>query len=112
MEAIRFFFLFVIVLTVSLSGCSGKAGQQREGYVIEVKANTILIAQDISLERYNELKGVSSEGLIDQGGLGLIWLTYKKSGEFEKGDHVVFWIDGGVNESYPEQASASKVELK
>ena len=89
MKAIKFFFLFVIVLTSSLVGCSGKAGEQRDGYVIEVKANSILIAQNISLERYNEVKDVSSEALIDQGGLGLIWLTYEKAAEFKKGDHVV-----------------------
>jgi hypothetical protein len=111
MKAIKFFILFSIVLLVSLSGCA-KAQDSGEGFILEVNDHSILVAQNISLTKYNELKDVSSEALIDQSGLELIWLTYEKAEEFQKGDHVVFWIDGGVRESYPEQANAKKVERK
>ena len=111
MKAIKFFILFSIVLLVNLVGCA-KAEDPREGFILEVNDQSILVAQNISLVRYNELQDVSSEALIDQGGLELIWLTYEKADEFQKGDHVVFWIDGGVRESSPEQADAKKVERK
>ncbi|MCM3666555.1 YobA family protein [Mesobacillus subterraneus] len=111
MRAIKFFFLIIIVLLVSLGGCA-KAQDSGEGFILEVNDHSILVAQNISLAKYNELKDVSSKALIDQGGLELIWLTYGTTDEFQKGDHVVFWIDGGVRESYPEQADAKKVERK
>lgn len=111
MKAIEFFFLFSILLLVSLVGCA-KAEAPREGFVLEVNDHSILVVQNVSQEKYNELKDVSSEALIDQGGLELIWLTYEKADQFQKGDHVVFWIDGGVRESYLEQANAKKVERK
>jgi hypothetical protein len=111
MKSIKFFFLFSIVLLVNLVGCA-KTQDSREGFVLEVNDHSILVAQNISLVRYKELQDVSSEALIDQGGLELIWLTYEKADEFQKGDHVVFWIDGGVRESYPEQADAKKIERK
>lgn len=109
MKAIKFFFLFSILLLVCLVGCA-KAEDPREGFVLEVNDHSILVVQNVSQEKYNELKDVSSEALIDQGGLELIWLTYEKD-QFQKGDHVVFWIDGGVRESYPEQADAKKLRL-
>jgi hypothetical protein len=111
MKAIKIFFLFSIVLLVNLVGCA-KAQDPREGFILEVNDHSILVVQNVSHEKYNELKDVSSEALIDQGGLELIWLTYEKADEFEKGDHVLFWIDAGVRESYPEQADATKVERK
>lgn len=110
-KAIKFFFVFLIALSVSLAGCANEQ-VSGEGFILEVNDNSILVAQDISLERYNELKGVSSEALIDQGGLKLIRLIYEKSGEFQRGDLVKYWIEGGVKESYPEQAKAKKVERK
>lgn len=111
MKAVKFFFVFFILLSGSLVGCA-KEQVSGEGFILEVNGNSLLVAQNISLEKYKELKDVSSEALIDQGGLKLIWLTYEKSGEFQRGDHVLFWIEGGVKESYPEQAKAKKVEHK
>lgn len=109
MKVIKFFFLFLIVLSVSLAGC---AGGSRTGYVIEIRDNSLLVAQTISLERYNELKDVPSNEWINQEGLGLISVRYEGAEEFEAGDQVKFWLDGGVRESYPEQADAKKVERK
>jgi hypothetical protein len=111
MKSIKFFFLFSIVLLVNLVGCA-KAQDSREGFILEVNDQSILVVQNVSQEKYNELKDVSSGALIDQGGLELIWLTFEKADKFQKGDHVVFWIDGGVRESYPEQADAKKIERK
>lgn len=110
MKAIKFFFLFSIVLLVNLVGCA-KAPDPGEGFILEVNDHSILVVQNVSQEKYNEIKDVTNEALIDQGGLDLIWLEYEKADEFEKGDHVEFWTDGGVRESYPAQADAKKLRL-
>lgn len=114
MKAMQLFFLMLVAISVIAIGCTGKleASDSREGYVLERKEGRILVVQEISLEMYNELKHVSSEALIDQGGLKLIWLSYEKADEFQKGDHVVFWLEGPVAESYPEQGKAKKVEAR
>ncbi|WNF23293.1 DUF3221 domain-containing protein [Mesobacillus jeotgali] len=111
MKAIKLFFAVMMMLAIYLAGCA-KAEEPREGFVLEVKDESILVAQNITMERYNELKDVSSEALIDQGGLDLIWLTYEKAADFKKGDQVQFWLDGDVRESYPAQADARKIEHK
>ena len=111
MKNFKVFFAVMMVLAICLAGCA-KAEETREGFVLEVKEGTVLVAQNVTMERYNELKDVSSEALIDQGGLDLIWLTYEKAADFKKGDQVEFWLDGGVRESYPAQADAKKIEHK
>jgi hypothetical protein len=104
-------FYFLVVAMLIVAGCA-KEQESREGYVLEVSEGSILIIQNITLERFNDVKDVPSEALIDQNGLELIWVTYDKAEEFKKGDHVLFWLDGGVKESYPKQAEAKKVERK
>jgi hypothetical protein len=111
MKGVKFFSVVMVMLVMGLVGCA-KSQDAREGFVLEVKGGSILVAQNITMERYNELKDVSSEALIDQGGLDLIWLTYEKAADFKKGDQVEFWLDGGIRESYPAQGDAKKVELK
>ena len=111
MKRVKYFFVIMVMLAMSVAGC-GKSQDAREGFVLEVEEGSVLVVQNINMERYNELKDVSSEALIDQGGLDLIWLEYDKANQFAKGDHVTFSTDGGVRESYPAQAAAKKIELK
>jgi hypothetical protein len=114
MKAMQFFFLLLVAISVIVIGCTGKleASSSKEGYILEKKEGRILVVQEISQERYNDIKDVSSEALIDQGGLKLIWLTYDNVDQFKKGDHVVFWLEGPISESYPEQGRAKKVEAR
>lgn len=114
MKAMQFFFLLLIAISVIVIGCTGKleASDAKEGFILEKKEGRMLVVEDISKERYEDLKDVSSEALIDQGGLDLIWVSYDKADQFKKGDHIVFWLDGPVAESYPEQGRAKKVEAR
>jgi len=114
MKAMQFFFLLLVAISVIVIGCTGKLenSDSKEGFILEKKEGRILVVQEISQDTYNNIKDVSSEALIDQGGLKLIWLTYDKVDLFQKGDHVVFWTEGPVAESYPEQGRAKKVEAR
>lgn len=103
--------LMVFMLVLGLAACSTEEGS-REGFILEVSDDSILVVQNINLERYKEIKDVSSEALIDQGGLDLIWLDHAEANELQKGDNIEFWIDGNVRESYPAQAKAEKIEHK
>lgn len=111
MKRVTFFTTVIVMLAMILAGCA-KSQDAKEGFVLEVKAGSVLVVQNISEERYNDIKGISSDALIDQGGLDLIWLEYDKANQFDKGDHVTYSTEGGVRESYPAQADAKKIEHK
>ncbi len=94
----------LLLSVILLAGCGAVLGPASgEGYILEVTDRTILVVdQKFENKKWND-----------------IWESYNgraislkvSSGEWEVGQKVKYWIDGGVNESYPEQATAKKVEL-
>ncbi|SDZ46355.1 DUF3221 domain-containing protein [Bacillus sp. 166amftsu] len=107
----KFFIAFtVILLSISLAGC-GKADM--EGIILEVTENEILLSENLSLDKYEEIKNKSiSEIQGEEKGISLIYLAYDNTEEWSKGDEVKVWIDGDVLVSYPEQAKAKRIQLK
>ncbi|MBT2692832.1 DUF3221 domain-containing protein [Bacillus sp. ISL-55] len=103
--------VMVFLLALCLAACS-KEQISGEGFILEVSDEAILVVKNINQERYNEIKDVPGDALIDQGGLELIWLDYEAADGLQKGDHIEFWIDGSIRESYPEQATAKKIIRK
>ncbi|CAM4027272.1 DUF3221 domain-containing protein [Mesobacillus thioparans] len=103
--------LMVFLLALGLAACTNEQ-VSGEGFILEVSEEAILVVKNINQERYNEIKDVPGDALIDQGGLELIWLEYDDAGKLKKGDHIEFWIDGSIRESYPEQATAKRIERK
>ncbi|MFD1039419.1 YobA family protein [Virgibacillus byunsanensis] len=98
--------MFVLIFTVACSE------PDIEGYIIEIDEQRLLVAEDISIEKYEEIKD-KTVNEIDRlsGHISLINLSYDDSSTFEKGDNVRVWIDGGIDESYPAQAGAKKIEV-
>jgi hypothetical protein len=80
------------------------------GYVIKVEDNRILVAENITHEKYELIKNISFEDLMGEG-LSLIYLSYDGDEVFEKGNKVEYIIEGGINESYPAQAKAKKITV-
>ncbi|MBT2678531.1 DUF3221 domain-containing protein [Bacillus sp. ISL-35] len=111
MRIIKRGMLSVLMLILGLAACSNDQ-VSGEGFILEVNDDSILVVQNINQERYKEIKDVPGDALIDQGGLELIWLVYDDTDKLKKGDHIEFWTDGSVRESYPEQATAKKIEHK
>jgi hypothetical protein len=109
MRTIKKGILMLFLLALSLAACSNEQ-ISGEGFILEVSDEAILVVKNINQERYNEIKDVQSDALINQGGLELIWLEYEATDRLQKGDHIEFWIEGSVRESYPEQATAKKIE--
>lgn len=107
--------LFLIVLFVSalLGACTDDADSNpdNEGFVLKIEEDRVLVAKDISSEEYNEVKDKTVSEFEGPDEVPLIYLSYDDANKFDKGDEVEFWIDGGVNDSYPQQAGAKKISL-
>lgn len=103
-----------IIISLSLIGCSKP---DRDGIVLEVTENQILLAEELSPEEYEKIKDkpaseIQNEDVLGDAYYGLIYLTYDNAEKFSKGDEVEVWIDGDIMESYPAQAEAKKIEHK
>lgn len=107
----QFFIAFtVILISISLVGC-GKGDM--EGIILEVTENEILLSDNLSREKYEEIKNKSISEIQEEAkGIPLIYLAYDNKEEWSEGDEVKVWIDGDVLASYPEQAKAKKIQLK
>lgn len=94
------YLVLLLFACLTLVSCDAKdnavKGQiDRKGFIIEV---------DVTGNRV----------LVDDPDKDLIWLTLPSFGDitkYEVDQEVVVWIDGGVNESYPAQATARNIEI-
>jgi hypothetical protein len=100
--------LLSMVFVIVMSGCSTVDNQNPdgEGYVFEISKGRVLILNNVDPEdigkKWNELfESYQGEA---------IWLSTKKS-NLKVGHYVRYWIDGGVDDSFPQQASAKKIEI-
>jgi hypothetical protein len=109
MRTIKKGILMLFLLALSLAACSNEQ-ISGEGFILEVSDEAILVVKNINQEKYNQIKDVPGDALIEQGGMELIWLEYEAADGLQKGDHIEFWIEGSIRESYPEQATAKKIE--
>lgn len=120
MKKILFTFISFTLVNALLAGC-GDA--DIEGVIIKGNENTVLVAENLTPNRYEEIKGDLSSNadmfeamkqeVRDTGGdISLIDFTYDDANEFEVGDHVNVWLKGGINESFPAQAKARKISVK
>lgn len=104
--------LFVMVMIV-LTGC-GEANI--EGIVIESTNQSLLIAQDLTIEEYEDINhksptDIQNDDVSGEGPhLGLIKVSYDQADDFAEGDIVKVWLTGDIMESYPSQAEAKKVK--
>lgn len=105
----------LLLCSLLFIGCS--INPDMEGIILEVKEDQLLLAREITLSEYEQIKDksalqIQNEDVLGDAYFGLIELTYKNAKEFNKGDQVEVWIDGEVMESYPEQAKAKKIKQK
>ncbi|WP_057775727.1 DUF3221 domain-containing protein [Cytobacillus dafuensis] len=92
-------FTFLILLCFTLVGCI----QEEDTVKGEYDKKGIITQIDIEGSRI----------LVDDAETGLIWVTLNDNEDinnYKKGQEVVIWIDGGIDESYPAQANALHIE--
>jgi hypothetical protein len=120
--------LFIMFLSMGLFGCQqssedgddvdgkdAKQGEeienvQKEGYILKVEEGNILVAENITLEKYEEIKDKTDTELHEEG-LSLIYVSYDDTSSLQVGNKVEIWIEGGIRESYPAQADASEIKV-
>src|SRR5690625_1706984 len=108
MKRVLFIALTFILISISLAGC-GKANM--EGIILEVAENEIVLSENLSWDKYEEIKNKSfTEIQEEEKSIPLIYLAYDNIEEWSKGDEVKVWIDGDVLAFYPEQDK--KIQLK
>ncbi|MDL4841967.1 hypothetical protein [Aquibacillus rhizosphaerae] len=73
----KFFIAFTMIfLSISLAGC-GKAGM--EGIILEVTENEILLSENLSQDKYEDIKNKS---ISEIQGIPLIYLAYDNTEEW------------------------------
>ncbi|RCX21457.1 uncharacterized protein DUF3221 [Fontibacillus phaseoli] len=99
----------LLVLLLIGAGCSPTADQKPdgEGIVFDVSEGRVLIldnvdSKDIGEKSWNEIFETY------QG--GAIWLKTKNA-NLQVGQQVRYWVEGGIHDSFPSQASARKIEI-
>lgn len=107
----KFSFLFLVLLSLSLSACSKP---DIEGIVLDTTEKEVLVAKELTSEQYEEIKDqttsqIQEDDVHGDAYRGLIYLSYDHPEEFNKGDQVEVWIEGSIKESYPESAHAKKI---
>lgn len=83
---------------------------KKEGYILQVEEGNILVAENITSEKYEEIKNKTTIELHEEG-LALISVSYDDTSSLQVGNKAEIWIEGGVQESYPAQADASRIEV-
>ncbi|GAA0441842.1 hypothetical protein GCM10008983_18660 [Lentibacillus halophilus] len=108
-------FAIPLLLSLSLFGCGTDmdSNPDVEGYVLKTDKDRVLVAEDISSEKFEEIKDKTvsefREHTSQQDKLELMFIDYDDAGKFEKGNKIKAWLDGGVNDSYPAQAKGEKI---
>lgn len=105
---------FMMLVSFLFAGCGGA---DMEGIVLETTENDLLVATELTLEAYEEIKDqsasqIQNEDVHGASHRGLIYLTYDQTEDFSKGDQVKIWLDGEIRESYPLGATAKKIAIK
>ncbi|RJE86892.1 DUF3221 domain-containing protein [Paenibacillus sp. 1011MAR3C5] len=97
-------FWFCMIILIALAGCASSS-PDGEGVVFHTDGKQILVL-DYSAEPY---LGLSWNDILTDYEGSAIWLNAYSS-RYKVGDRVQYWINGGVNNSYPSQAGARKVK--
>lgn len=105
----HFYFIIFFCLLVLLSGC-GKDYAKMEGYLLEVSSDNLVFVENISADKYDELKGLSMSEYINEG-LSLYVVKTNKDFQVKSGDKVEILFDGVILESYPMQVTADKINI-
>ena len=85
---------------------------EMRGFLLEVEVNRVLLAQDIDLDKYEELKDMDISEIMDlEGGPTLMYLNYENTEKLKVGDQVEARVSEGVSMSLPGQVNAHEIKV-
>lgn len=110
--------VMVVLISILLVGCQTASNSNmnsdpgiEKGFVLKVDKNKILLAKDISAEKFKEIKNKPLSKLLkDPQDVGLVYVYYSDIDNIKKGDQVKVWIKDGLEDSYPQRGDAKKIE--
>lgn len=110
------FIVLLSFINLFLFGCTGKGAINNdppyEGYILSIENGIVLVAYDITEEKYKQIKNQSLREIDENKEyIPLIYLRYEDTNNLKEDDKVKVWIDDGVDDSYPSQATAKKIEV-
>lgn len=100
--------LMIVVMTIALLGCGEKLNSEPsgQGYIFEVSEGRVLILDNVKESDF----GKGWKDIFEDYTGNAIWLKTSTS-KYKVGQKVRYWVDGGVDESFPAQAGARKIEI-
>lgn len=93
-------FVFLFLSCIILVACSAES-EEAKGE-IDVQGNVV------------EVDGVQNSILVEDNQKGLTWIALHENGDikdYEIGQEVAVWVDGGVDTSSPASAKALNIEI-
>jgi len=100
----------LLTMTLVLSACLGGAVKPNfQGFAYEIEKDRVLVVYNVTREEFDEVAEKSLDEIMDLGH-SLLDLEYSGEKDFIEGDQISIWIDGEVQDSYPQQAKASNLE--
>lgn len=100
--------VMIAAVVFTLFGCQGKLSAEPtgQGYIFEVSDNRVLVLDNIKETDLGKNWKDISDGYSGKA----IWLNTATS-KYSVGQKVRYWVNNGINESFPTQASAKKIEI-
>lgn len=94
--------LLVLLVVLLLTACT-QTTPDGEGYILEVSDRSILVIDELIVDKsWNEI-------FDEYTGNAIMLSTRKKN--LKPGQKIRYWVNGGVNDSYPSQAEAKKIQV-
>lgn len=101
----------LLAISILLTAClDGRAKPNFQAFTHEITEDYVLVVYNIKKEEFDEVKDKSRDELMDLGH-SIIELSYSGEKDFVEGDQISVWIDGEIEDSYPQRGKASKLEL-
>lgn len=91
--------LIFLLLCFALVACSNKEAVKGK---FDIKGNIV------------EINDKDNRILVEDGNKGLTWVTLQENGNiknYEEGQEVVVWVDGGIDKSSPASTKALNIEI-
>lgn len=95
--------MLLLLIIVLLTACTPMTPPDGEGYILEVSDGSILVIDAQILDKsWNDI-------FEEYTGSAIQLSTRKKN--LKPGQRIRYWVNGGVNDSYPSQAEAKRIEV-
>lgn len=105
--------LFLFFSVLILCGCSEEIVETLvtvEGYILKIERDKILVADDITLDKFEEIKD-KTMGDLGNENISLIYFSFDDLSNLQVGNKVMILFNGDIEQSYPAQARAREIEV-